>query len=274
MRLKDKVAIVTGGAQGIGAATARLFVREGARVLIADVNPQGAETAREIAGPNDVCRFRETDVGREEEIAAMIDEAVGTFGKLDVLVNNAYWSRNVPITELTQEDWAKTISVCLSATAFGAKYAVPHLAKQGRGAIVSIASVHGIQAAAGWAPYETVKGGLLSLVRELAVELGPQGIRVNAVSPGWILTEVTKPEISPDQQWYYSRNYPVRHLGEPDDVAHAALYLASDEARFVTGHNLVVDGGMTVWLGEDVITNLGHDLKEKQLDWERTLENK
>jgi NAD(P)-dependent dehydrogenase (short-subunit alcohol dehydrogenase family) len=204
----------------------------------------------------------------------MIDEAVGVFGRLDVLVNNAYWSRNVPITELTREVWEKTIAVCLSATAFGAKHAAPHLAQHGKGAIVSIASVHGIQASAGWAPYETVKGGLISLVRELAVELGPKGIRVNAVSPGWIITEVTEPKISPDQRWYYSRNYPVRHLGEPDDIAYAVLYLAGDESRFVTGHNLVVDGGMTVWLGEDVITNLGHDLKRKPLDWDSALENK
>lgn len=248
MKLQGKVAIVTGGARGIGRQIATLFHREGARVFIADVLEQGEQTANDIG---EGVTFLRTDVAKEEQVQAMVAACVETFGRLDVLVNNAGAGRRGPTTELKAEDWYHVIDVCLSATFFGAKYAAPELVKAGGGSLISMASVHGIQAAAGWAPYEAAKGGLISLVRALAAEFGPHGIRVNSISPGWIITPELEGRFSPEILSIYSQNYVLRRPGRALEVAQAALFLASDEASFITGHNLVVDGGMTTWLSED-----------------------
>lgn len=274
MKLQDKVAIVTGAARGIGRAIAELFHQEGAQVLIADVLEElGPKAAAEIAidspmrGSADSCVYHHTDVSREDEVQRMVAACVERFGRLDILVNNAGLARNSDTTQLDTADWLYVLNVNLSATLWSAKHAAPHLIAAGGGAIVSIASVHGLHAAARHAAYEASKGGLLSLVRELAAEFGPQGIRVNAISPGHIITPEREADLSEQHRWFYAHNYPLRRSGKPIEIAKAALFLASDDSSFVTGHNLVVDGGMTIWLCEDQITNLARDLAERPQPW-------
>ena len=268
MKLRDKVAVVTGGARGIGRATATLFHEEGAKVLIADVlEDQGPEAAKQIAGDSDGCVFEHIDVSKEDEVQRMIQLCVERFGKLDVLVNNAGMSHYKDTTQLDTRDWHYVVDVCMSATMWAAKYGAPEMIKSGGGAIVSIASVHGIQASARWASYEASKGGLISLVRALAAEFGPKGIRANAISPGLILTAETEPDYPEASRWFYSHNYCLRRPGKGIEIAKAALFLASDDSSFVTGHNLVVDGGMTIWLGEDQISNLARDLADRPQPW-------
>jgi NAD(P)-dependent dehydrogenase (short-subunit alcohol dehydrogenase family) len=256
--LKDKVAVITGATSGIGACTARLFVAEGAKVVIAgrrrDKGEQLARTLGERAA------FVATDVTREADVQAMITFAVERFGRLDCLINNAgMGSQRVGIAEVDLDDFDATIAVHLRGVLAAMKHAVPVMAAQGSGSIITVASVNGIRAGLGGTYYSMAKAAAIHLTRCAAVELGEQGIRVNTISPGPIATGIfgkgagldpneadDNPELAAAAiAAVVPRWQSLPCVGRAEDIAQAALYLASDAARLVTGHNLVVDGGLT-----------------------------
>lgn len=251
MRLKDKVAIVTGGAQGIGKAVVQRFVSEGAKVLVADIQEKGADLE------SDGVVLRRTDVTKKDEVEAMVAAAVDAFGRLDIIVNNAWAYRDgrKSVETITKEDWQHGFDLAMSATLWSTQAALPNLKEHG-GSLVSVASVHGVQAASAWLPYDPVKGGLIHLVKALAVELGRYNIRVNAVSPGLIVTDEVRERIKQKRIHRESYAYPLGRPGTSEEVASTILFLASDESSFITGQNLVVDGGMTTRLPDDVLAQL------------------
>jgi NAD(P)-dependent dehydrogenase (short-subunit alcohol dehydrogenase family) len=255
-RLGEKVAIVTGGAQGIGGATARRLAEEGARVLVADVDlhraTRNVETIRAAGGSAEAL---ECDVGADGGVQAMVERALSLWGALHIVVNNAYPMDRIPrvdATQLSDEHWDLGMAAGLKAMFRAAKYAVPHLRAAGGGSIVNLSSVHGLLVEPGQLVYDTIKAGVIGLTRQLAVEYGPDGIRVNAICPGHIVTERVEARWRehPETLRYFEEQYPLRHAGTPKDIANAVVFLCSDEAAFITGHALVVDGGLTIQLQE------------------------
>lgn len=244
MRLKDKIAVITGAATGIGRATAVLFATEGATVVVADINDQaGGETVQQITQGGGSAVFVHTDVGVPEDAAALVQEAIRRYGRVDILHSNAFWRVAKPALETTLEDWQRTHDVTLRATFLLAKSAIPHMLKAGRGVIVITASVQSIVAVAGDAPYQAAKGGLLALTRSLALDYAPV-IRVNAILPGPILTPAWDGIAEPEREEIANSTI-LRRLGKPEEVAEVALFLASDSSSYMTGASVVVDGGYT-----------------------------
>lgn len=266
MRLANKVALITGAAQGIGKGTALLFAQEGARVAVVDIDVEhGQETVAQIRAAGGDAIFLERDVSDEAQIRQMVAETVGHFGRLDVLFNNAYWNQRGSVVELASADWDRALNVMLRAVYLGCKYAVPEMIAAGGGSIISTSSVHGLLAAAHGAAYEAAKAGVINLMREVAVDFGHQGIRANAICPGWILTEKGERRIasSPDDVPRAERMYPAARPGRPIDIAYGALFLASDESTFVTGHALVIDGGLTCQLQDSLIYRMEPYYRER-----------
>lgn len=247
MRLENKVAIVTGAGSGIGAASAKLFAKEGAKVVVADwVEEGGNQTVAEIKTAGGEAVFVKCDVSKAAEIDTMISKCVETYGKLDILFNNAGVVSMGKIEATTEEDWQKVIDVDLKGVFLGCKRAIPEMEKQGRGKIISTASIAGLVGFDGIAAYCAAKGGVVNITRELALECAVKKINVNAIAPGVIETAMTKDILAdPKQKEGMQAGTPYPRLGIPEDIAYAALYLASDESDFVTGHTLVVDGGWT-----------------------------
>ena len=272
-RLADRVAVVTGGAQGIGGATARRLAEEGARVLVADTDLATATANVEsIRAAGGTAEAMECDVGSEAMIRAMIERAVELWGKLNIVVNNAYsnvLAARVGAVETTEESWDLGMAIGLKAMFRAAKYAVPHFRRAGGGAMVNMASVHGLAAEPGVLVYETVKAGVIQLTRQLAVEYGPERIRVNAICPGHIVTEKLAKRWSenPETLRFFEQQYPLRRTGVPDDIAHAVVFLCSDDASFITGQALVVDGGLTVQLAESLTLRLARYAQEHPLTY-------
>jgi NAD(P)-dependent dehydrogenase (short-subunit alcohol dehydrogenase family) len=256
-RLAGKAAIISGAARGIGKGTARIFAAEGARVVICDLDEQaGEQAAAEIRHDGGVCHFIRADVAEEVDLQDLIASTVQLHGRLDILMNNAYWNRAGTIVELEPADWDRSLSVMLRAIYLASRLAIPQMIRTARGgAIINISSVHGLAAAPRMAAYEAAKAGVIGLTRQIAVDFGPQGIRSNAICPGWILTEheADKARIDPRMADEGPLAYPVRRGGRPSDIGYAALYLASDEASFVSGHALVVDGGLTAQLQDSLV---------------------
>jgi NAD(P)-dependent dehydrogenase (short-subunit alcohol dehydrogenase family) len=272
-RLSDRVAIVTGGALGIGGATARRLAAEGARVLVVDVDAAAAaKNVATITGSGGVAEALQADVGTEQGVKAMIDQAVNKWGKLDIVVNNAYagvGGPKVDAVRVTEEAWDRSMDIGLKAMFRAAKYAVPHMRQAGGGSMVNLSSVHGLLGAPGSLVYETLKAGVIGLTRQLAVEYGPDGIRVNAICPGHIVTERIE-EMWRDHQdalRFFVEQYPIRRTGKPVDIANAIVFLCSDEASFITGHALVVDGGLSIQLQEDLGVRLARYAQEHPLSW-------
>lgn len=252
---------MTGGAVGIGGATARRLAEEGAWVLVVDVDADGARrNVESIRAAGGQAEPLEANVGTEAGVRASIEHAVRHFGKLNIIVNNAY-SGTGPggAIDTSEEAWDQGMNVGLKAMYRTARYGVPEIRKSGGGALVNISSVHGLLAAPRSLVYETLKAGVIGLTRQMAVDYGPDGIRVNAVCPGMIQTErmqrrwQTNPETLP----FYEQQYPVRRTGTPLDIANAIVFLCSEEASFITGHALVVDGGLTIQLQENIGVHLG-----------------
>jgi len=244
MRLANKVAIITGAASGIGRATAIRFAQEGACVVVADINRQaGQATVDQIKANGGNAAFIATDVSKDADLQAMIDCAVSTFGGLDILHNNAYWTDAKTALETTPETWQRTLDITLRPVWLASKLAVPHMRARGKGVILNTASIHSIVGLAGYIAYQAAKGGMLSLTRALALELAPE-IRVVSMMPGAINTPAVA--ISEDNSIdEFIAKIPMKRLGEPEEVANLALFLASDEASYITGTAIVVDGGYT-----------------------------
>jgi NAD(P)-dependent dehydrogenase (short-subunit alcohol dehydrogenase family) len=270
-RLANQVAIVTGGAQGIGGATARRLAEEGARVLVVDIDGDEAQrNVERIRTAGGEAEALQADVGTLGGVEAMVQQAVEHFGKLTIVVNNAYSSfERGDALSVTEETWDRAMDVGLKSMFRAAKLAVPHLRAAGGGTMVNLSSVHGLLVAPGWFVYEVLKTAVIGLSRQLAAEYGPDGIRVNAICPGHIVTEriAKRWEAHPEGLRFFEQQYPLRRTGTPVEVANAIVFLCSDEASFITGHALVVDGGLSIQLQEDLSVRLGRYVREHPETW-------
>lgn len=267
-RLVDRVAIVTGGAQGIGGATARRLAEEGARVLIADINGEEGERNRDvIRAAGGIAEVIVADIASGEAIRAFIVRAESLWGRIDILVNNAYGGGpglNGSALEVTEDGWDRGMAMMAKSLFLSTKHVVPIMQRGGGGAIVNIASVHGMLVAPGRLVYETGKAAVIAATRQTACDFGPMGIRVNAICPGHIVTENMQRRWGKNQAGidFFAQHYPLRRVGRPVDIANAVVFLCSDEASFVTGHTMVVDGGMTIQLQEDLAVSAVHYIRE------------
>ena len=242
-RVAGKAAIVTGGASGIGRATAQVLAREGASVCIADVDADGGrQVVDEIAAEGGEAIFVRTDVGVRADVIDMFERTEEAFGRVDIVHNNAIRVRDGAATELDERDWDATLNIGLKAVFLAAKYGIPIMRKTGGGTIINTGSVHSLVSLPACTAYDAAKAGVLGLTRTLAIDYGPD-IRVCAVLPGAILTPLWDgaPE---ENRRRYAQMVPAKRLGTGEDVANAVLFLASDEASFITGTALTVDGGM------------------------------
>jgi NAD(P)-dependent dehydrogenase (short-subunit alcohol dehydrogenase family) len=254
LKLRDQVWIVTGAASGIGRAIARLFASHGARVVIADVTQDvvegGVPTVDMIAAEGGKAVYLPTDVSQRGQVEAMLAETVSRYGRLDGIVNNACIRHARPLLEMDESDWERVLKVNLTGTYLCCRAAVGQMITQEprgevRGRIVNLSSQHGMIAAPSDIAYGTTKAAIAYLTKQIATDYAPQGIVCNAVAPGKIQTGATGRAIDPGVLDRAYRRTPWPRLGRPDDVARAALFLASDDASFVTGINLMVDGGWT-----------------------------
>ena len=245
-RLEGKCAIVTGSATGIGKATATLFAQEGAHVIVADVDEAGRQVVEAIKGDGGEAIFVKADVSQAGDAEHMVDTAVRTYGRLDVLVNNAaVYLGDGNILTVADETWNQIIGVNLKGTYLCCKFAIARMIETGGGSIVNLSSVNALMGLSLTA-YTASKGGVQALTRLLAVDFGPKGIRVNSICPGTIMTEnsIAIYRERPGLAESVTKMYPMGKLGAPIDVAECALYLASDASSFVTGASFVVDGGL------------------------------
>jgi NAD(P)-dependent dehydrogenase (short-subunit alcohol dehydrogenase family) len=241
--LDGQVAVVTGGGSGIGRATCRRMAAEGARVAVLDLDEESADTvAREIGGPGYA-----VDVGDPDALRGAVDAAASELGGLSIIYNNAGTSTFNRMHEMDPLEWDRVLRVNLTGVWAGIRAAAPHLIAGGGGSIVSTASISGTRPAAGEGPYAASKAAVAALTASAALEYAPT-IRVNAVSPGMIRTTMTAPwfEFMPDQVERFETGTPAGRIGEPEDIADVVVFLCSDLARFVTGQNIVVDGGLTL----------------------------
>lgn len=244
--LENKVAVITGAAAGMGRATAQLFAREGARVVLADVQAEGGGSAvNEIKSAGGEAIFVRTDVSQGAQVRALIAQAVATFGQLDVLFNNAGIEGSVALFEdADEDDFERILSVNLRGVFLGMKYGLPELVRT-RGVVVNTASLAGLIGVPGMAAYAASKGGVVQLTKTAALEYAAAGVRVNCICPGYIRTDMTARlrEVRRDERLRRGAANPLGRAGTPEDIAGAALYLASDLSGFVTGIALPVDGG-------------------------------
>ena len=251
MRLEGKVAVVTGGAIGIGAATAQLFAQEGAHVALIDVDAaRGEETCRKIRNEGGRCRFYQADVSRAGSVKDAVDKILQDFEKVDILVNNAGIWRPGRVTDLDEDTWDQVINTNLKGVFLVSRSLLPGMIEAGRGSVINVASVAGLVGAADASAYSASKGGIVNLSRSMAMDFAPYNIRVNCLCPGLIDTAQGdsvvghyKPETDPSaakRTWQ-----PLERMGVPEDPAKAALYLASDDSEFMTGSIFVIDGGLT-----------------------------
>jgi NAD(P)-dependent dehydrogenase (short-subunit alcohol dehydrogenase family) len=252
-KLDGKVAVITGGASGIGAAAVRLFVEEGCRVVIADVqDDKGARLADELGKSS---AYLHADVSRESDVSGAIAHALSRFGRLDCLYNNAgLGGVSGPIAEIPVDGYDQTMGVLLRGVFLGMKHAAPIMKRQGSGSIVSTASVAGLQAGYGPHIYSAAKAAVVHLTRSVAMELGESGVRVNCICPGGIATPIfgeaigvsgaEADRVAETMKVLLTARQPIQRAGLPEDIARAALWLASEDSSFVNGHALIVDGGL------------------------------
>jgi NAD(P)-dependent dehydrogenase (short-subunit alcohol dehydrogenase family) len=255
-RLQGKVAIVTGGAGGIGGATAHKLAREGASVAVVDLDGEGAErVAAEITGAGGRAIGVPTDLSNEEDVASMIASTVEAFGGLHVLHNNAaltesdFLSRDVGVTDLSLEVWDRTIAVNLTSQMLTCKHGIPEMVKSGGGSIINMSSGASLSGDRTRTAYGVSKAGVNTLTMYVATGHGKKGIRVNTIVPGLIITNAVKAHLSESALKSLGRATLTPYLGQPDDIADLVVFLASDESRYITGQMIAIDGGMSVHAG-------------------------
>lgn len=246
-RLENKVALITGAASGMGLATARRFMAEGARVMIGDLKQSAVDAAvHALSTDSAMVRGLVLDVSDEESVARVVDQTVAQFGHLDIVVNNAGIGGSTKVTDqLSATEWDQVFNVDVKGVFFVTKHAIPYLRQNGGGSIVNFSSVFGMRAVQGNTAYATAKAAVTALTSQDALTYGPDHIRVNSVHPGTIKTPMVA-AVPQDVLEALKRKHPIGYIGEPEDVANAVLFLASDEARFITGAHLTVDGGYTL----------------------------
>jgi len=249
MRLKDKVAIITGGGTGIGLATSRLFAAEGARVVIASRSwSRGEEAAAHIRAAGGTAIFVETDVSRVADVRHLVDTTIMTWGRVDILFSNAGFSVPGDVVTCSEEDWDVMIDVDLKGAFLCSKFVVPEMIRGGGGSIIFNSSQQALAGGKNNVAYSAAKGGLIALARAMAVDHASQHVRVNCVCPGAVATETLlrwfETDGAPDKA-FWLQQHPLGRFGTPEEIAQAVLYLASDDAAWVTGTALVIDGGFT-----------------------------
>jgi NAD(P)-dependent dehydrogenase (short-subunit alcohol dehydrogenase family) len=247
MRLRGKVAIVTGGSSGIGRATAELFAREGARVVVADYKPEtGREVVKAIKKSGGDAIFVAVDVSDAAQVHRMVEVAMETYGGIDILFNNAGILLFGTVLDTDEEAWHRLMAINLTGTYLVSRAVLPHMIERGGGSIVNVTSSTGAHdACANAVAYVASKGGVALLTRAMAIDHAKDNVRVNAIAPGPTDTPMLRENMSPAQLEAFAATFPMKRLGSPEELAHAVLFLASDEASFVTGAILAVDGGQT-----------------------------
>jgi NAD(P)-dependent dehydrogenase (short-subunit alcohol dehydrogenase family) len=260
MRMQGKVAVVSGGGgAGIGRAIAELYAREGAHVVVGDLNKEGAESvAATIEAGGGRAVALQADASSTEDVQRLVRTAVDQFGKLTTVVNVASWASVKYLHEMTETEWEKSLDVGLKSCFLTARYGLPEMMKLGKAggcSIVSISSANGVITNPNFTAYSAAKAGILGFTRSVALDYGPHGIRANAICPGLILNDRSRPRVQADEaEWRGNVDcYPLGEIGTPEDVAYAALFLASDEAKWVTGTTMMVDGGLTIQSVEALI---------------------
>jgi NAD(P)-dependent dehydrogenase (short-subunit alcohol dehydrogenase family) len=257
VRLSETVAVITGGGSGIGRAIAERFAGEGASVVIADLIAQRAEeTVERIAAAGGTAQAANVDVGNVKSVETMVERAVEAFGRVDLLVNNAGLSQGDDILTFDEKTWDLNLSVVLKSVFLCSKAVLPGMLERKRGVILNIASVNGLTGV-GEEAYSAAKAGMINLTKNMAVKYGPSGVRVVCIAPGTVRTPIWNERLKQDPEVFekLTKWYPLRRVGEPEDVANAALFLASDEASWITGTTLTVDGGLMAgneYLGSDL----------------------
>lgn len=252
MRLAGKVAVITGAASGIGKAAALLFAKEGAKVVVADWNAEGAqETVAAIKDTGGDATSVHADLSQNAEVANVFKQCQDTYGALHILYNNAGIGYSTPITlgdavELPEENWDRVLAINLKSVYLCCKHGIPAMIESGGGAIVNTSSVMGLGSVPGADAYTAAKGGIIAMTRSLAKKYGEKGIRVNVIAPGSIATPMIAHLLQDEEGREKRSRVPLGRVGQPEDIAYAALYLASDESSFVTGAVLFVDGGATI----------------------------
>lgn len=242
MRFDNKVAIITGGTQGIGRACAERLLREGASVMLADIKPEGAGVALAMGGK---ARFFSGDVSLKVDVDALIAATLAAFGRIDILVNNAGVTHAADFLDLSEDDFDRVLRINLKSMFLCGQAAARHMVAQGSGAIINMSSVNSELAIANQVPYVVSKGGINQLTKVMALGLARHGVRVNGVAPGTILTELAKKAVlaSPEARHTILSRTPIGRCGEPEEIASVVAFLASDDASYMTGETMFVDGG-------------------------------
>jgi len=251
MKLKDKVAIVTGSSKGIGEGIAKVFVREGAKVVVTCRTQEAGEAmVKELLQANGEAIFVRTDVTKSQDIQAMIRETLRVYGKLDIMVNNAGYHLSKSVEHTSEDEWEFIITTNLRSTFLCSKYAIPHL-RRTKGTIINISSMVGVVGQPNAGAYSATKGGQIAMTKNMAIDLAPDGIRVNVICPGWIQTPLVEDWFGQQKDPAAARAYiygqhPLGRIGTIEECGQVAAFLASDEAAFVTGSVISVDGGITL----------------------------
>jgi NAD(P)-dependent dehydrogenase (short-subunit alcohol dehydrogenase family) len=249
-KLAGEVAIVTGGSRGIGRAVVELFLAEGASVAFCGRDEQAGRRTETELGPPERIAFKVADVASEADVASLVELCAERFGAPTVLVNNAGVNANFDAVEMSEDEWDRFFAVDLKAAWLASKHVLPHMLQAGRGSIVNVSSIHGFVTLEGFFPYAAAKSGLLGLTRSLALDYGEHGIRVNTIAPGFVRTRLVQESIDRAADTAAAEAAMVAgvalgRIGRPEEIAKAVSFLASDDASYITGASLLVDGGLT-----------------------------